>query len=95
MTDETKQSIIEGLFRLGAPCIMLAAVLWMAREAAWSIHSTVIMPVVKSHTEYLDTTRQTLTGIEKTQQQQAVTMDRIAEGQREIKAAIVDGRFDK
>jgi len=94
MTDETKQTILDGLFRLGAPCVILAALLWMAREAAWSIHSTVVIPVVKSHTEYLDATMKTLDGIEKTQQQQATTMERIAEGQQEIKAVIVNRRSD-
>lgn len=94
MTDETKQTILDGLFRLGAPCIILAALLWMLREAAWSVHTTVVLPVVKSHTEYLDATRQTLDGIEKTQQQQAVTMERIVSGQEEIKAVIVNRRSD-
>lgn len=94
MTDETKQTILDGVFRLGAPCIILAGMLWMLREAAWSVHTTVVLPVVKSHTEYLDATRQTLDGIEKTQQQQAVTMERIASGQEEIKAVIVNRRLD-
>lgn len=89
MTDQTKQSIIDGVFRLGAPCIMLAALLWMMREAAQGINTTVLVPMVKSHTEFLDATRQTLDAIEKTQQQQASTMERIAEGQREIKAVII------
>lgn len=89
MTDQTKQNIVEGLFRLGAPCIILAGILWMMREAAQGINATVLMPVVKSHTEFLEATRQTLDGIEKTQQQQAATMERIAEGQQEIKAVIL------
>lgn len=94
MTEQTKQNIIEGLFRLGAPCLMLAAVLWMMREAAQGINATVLMPVVRSHTEFLDATRSTLIGIEKTQQQQAVTMERIAEGQQEIRQVIVRGHAE-
>lgn len=89
MTDETKQSIIDGLFRLGTPCILLAAVLWMAREAASSLHATVVVPIVKSHAEYLEASRKTLDGIEETQRQQAVTMQRIAEGQDELKAVLL------
>lgn len=89
MTDETKQSIIDGLFRLGAPCIILAAVLWMAREAACSLHSTVVVPIVRSHSEYLEASRKTLDGIEKTQQRQAETMQKIAESQDELKAAVL------
>lgn len=92
MTDETKQNIIDGLFRLGVPCIVLAALLWMAREAASSLHSTVVVPIVKSHAEYLEASRKTLNGIEETQRQQAVTMERIAEGQQEIKAVLLQRR---
>lgn len=94
MTDETKQTILDGLFRLGAPCLILAALLWMLREAGQGINSTVLMPVVKSHTEFLDATRKTLDGIEQTQQQQAETLQRIAEGQQEIKAVIVTRRVE-
>lgn len=89
MTDETRQSIIDGLFRLGAPAVILAAMLWMIREASSSVHSTILVPIVQAHTEYLDATRRTLDGIEKTQQQQAATLHEIADGQREIKAVIV------
>lgn len=94
MTDQTRQSIIDGVFRLGAPCIILAALLWMMREAAMGINATVLVPVVKSHTEFLDATRQTLDGIEKTQQQQAETMQKIADGQQELKAVIVTRRTE-
>jgi len=94
MTDETKQTILDGIFRLGAPCLILAALLWMAREAAWSVHTTVVIPWVKSHTDYLEATKSMLDGIEKSQQQQAATMERIAEGQQEIKAVIVNRRSD-
>lgn len=94
MTDQTKQSVIDGVFRLGAPCIILAAFLWMMREAAHGLNATVLIPVVKSHTEFLDATRQTLDGIERTQQQQAVTMERIAEGQQELKSVIVTRRLE-
>lgn len=94
MTDETKQSIIDGLFRLGAPAVILAALLWMIREASYSVHSTILVPIVKSHTEYLEATRHTLDGIERTQQQQATTLHELAEGQREIKAVIVTRRSD-
>jgi len=85
MTEETRQNIVDGFFRLGVPCVVLAAVLWMCREAAFAVHTSVVIPVVKGHTEYLEATRQALTGIEKTQQQQAVTMERIAKGQDEIR----------
>lgn len=94
MTEETKQSILDGLFRLGAPAVILAALLWMIREASSSVHSTILVPIVQAHTEYLDATRKTLDGIEQTQQQQAATLHEIAEGQREIKAVIVTRRGD-
>lgn len=88
MTDETKQTILDGLFRLGAPCVILCFVLWMIREGASNIHTTVVVPMVKHHTEFLDATQKTLDGIEKSQERQAATMDRIAEGQREIQRTL-------
>lgn len=91
MTDETRQSIVDGLFRLGAPAVILAALLWMIREASYSVHATILVPIVKSHTEYLEATRHTLEGIEQAQSQQANTLHELAEGQREIKI-IVSGR---
>lgn len=88
MTDQTRQSIIDGVFRLGVPCVVLAALLWMMREASYSIHTTILVPLVQAHTEYLDATKQTLDGIEKTQQQQADTLKEIVDGQCELKAII-------
>lgn len=92
MTDQTRQSIIDGVFRLGVPCVVLAALLWMMREASYSIHTTILVPLVKAHTEYLDATKQTLDGIEKTQQQQADTLQEVVAGQCEIKAIISKDR---
>jgi hypothetical protein len=92
VTDETKQTLVElGLRvaeRFGVPVVILAAMMLLAREAATTAHTTVILPIIKSHTEFLEATRTTLTEIGKTQQQQAVTLQEIAVGQREIQSAI-------
>lgn len=88
MTDETKQTIIDVSLRVaerfGVPVVILAAVLWMAREAATSVHSTVIVPMIESHTQFLESTSQTLHELGKTQDQQAETLREIAVGQRDI-----------
>jgi hypothetical protein len=74
--------------RFGVPVVILAVLLWMIREAATSLNGTVVVPIVKSHTEFLDTTRETLTEISRTQNQQAMTMKEIAENQKELKIIV-------
>lgn len=83
---------IKAAQQLGVPVIILAVLLWLIRDAAVSLHSTVLVPIVQSHTEFLESTRATLEEIGKTQQQQATTMSEIASGQREIKAAVTTGK---
>lgn len=74
--------------RFGVPVVLLAAMLWMVREAAVSLNGSVVVPIVRSHTEFLDTTRETLTEISRTQNQQATTMAQIAENQKELKVIV-------
>jgi hypothetical protein len=77
--------------RFGVPVVLLAVLLWLIRDAAVTLHGTVVVPVVKSHTEFLQSTRETLDEIGKTQQQQAGVMQEIAVGQREIRQALSRG----
>jgi hypothetical protein len=92
MSDEPAPSIAEIALRVaerfGLPVVLLAVVLWLIRDAAISIHGTVVVPVVKSHTEFLDATRETLNEIGMSQTQQAKTMQELAAGQREIQQAV-------
>ena len=74
--------------RLGVPLLILAALLFMAREAGMALYSGGVQPLVKAHTEFLERTTETLQGIETTQQQQADTMEEIVGGQREITTII-------
>jgi hypothetical protein len=74
--------------RFGVPVVLLAVLVWFLRDAAVTLHSTVLVPVVKSHTEFLDSTRKTLEEIGSTQEQQAKTLQEIAVGQREIQQAV-------
>lgn len=93
MTDRTRQNIVDSAIRaaerLGVSVVILGAVLWMCREAATTIHTTVVIPVVKSHTEFLESTQETLSEIGKTQMRQSRTMEEIAEGQVEIKHVLL------
>lgn len=93
MTEATKQTIIDTLIKaageFGVPVVILAAFIWMAREAATSLHGTVVVPIVKSHTEFLDSTRDTLHEISQTQAQQAATLKEMAISQIEIKQAVL------
>ncbi len=74
--------------RLGVPLLILAALLFMAREAGMALYSGGVQPLVKAHTEFLERTTETLQGIETTQQQQAENMQEIVAGQREITTII-------
>jgi hypothetical protein len=89
----SSESFVEAAFRVaerfGVPLVLLAVVLWFARDAAVTLHSTVLVPIVKSHTEFLDSTRETLDEIGKTQFKQAETLQAIAADQHEIKQAVV------
>ena len=75
--------------RFGVPCVILAAILLMTREAATSLHNTVLVPIVQSHTEFLESTRATLQQIGRTQEKQAETLDELAKSQDEIRHAVI------
>lgn len=92
MAGDKEQSTLEVAIRIaerfGVPVVLLAVLVWFLRDAAVTLHGTVLVPVVKSHTEFLDSTRQTLEEIGSTQQQQAKTLQELAVGQREIQQAV-------
>ena len=93
MTSGTRQNIVDSAIRaaerLGVSVVILGAILWLCREAATTLHTTVVVPVVQSHTEFLRSTSETLSEIGKTQMQQAHTMEEIAEGQTEIRHVLL------
>lgn len=70
--------------RLGVPLLILAAVLWMSREAGMALYTTAIVPLVEAHGKFLDSTSRNLEEIGTTQRQQAETLQEIAVGQKEI-----------
>jgi len=74
--------------RFGVPVMLLIVVLFFAREACVSIHSTLLVPIVKSHVEFLESTSQTLHEIDQTQAQQALILGEISIGQRAIQQAL-------
>lgn len=74
--------------RFGVPCLILAAVLWMIRDAGMALHTTLLQPVVASHTRFLEVTQETLREIGKAQDKQADTLQEIATGQRELQHAV-------
>lgn len=92
MADDKEVTLLDAVGRIaerfGVPVVLLAVLVWFLRDAAVTLHTTVLVPIVKSHTEFLDTTRQTLDEIGTTQQQQAKTLQEIAVGQREIQQAV-------
>jgi hypothetical protein len=87
----TRSEIVEALGPTGAflnsigiPAGVLLLILYMFWSGSAALHETVVLPVVKSHTEYLEQTSATLRSLGETQCRQAETLQEIAVGQREI-----------
>jgi hypothetical protein len=95
VTDESKAALADSLLKvgtqLGVPVLILAAFLWMAREAGFAMYSGAVIPIVEAHTRFLESTESTLKEIGATQKQQAETMQEIVVGQREL-ATIIESR---
>ena len=95
MTDESKAALADSLLKvgtqLGVPVLILAAFLWMAREAGFALYSGAVVPIVEAHTRFLESTESTLKEIGSTQKQQAETMQEIVVGQRGL-ATIIEAR---
>jgi NAD(P)H-hydrate repair Nnr-like enzyme with NAD(P)H-hydrate dehydratase domain len=79
--EDVKGTLLTIAERFGVPCVILATFIWMAREAAVSLHSTVVIPIVTDHREFLDRMCQT-------QEKQAETLEELAEGQNEIRSVL-------
>ena len=86
--EEVKSTLISVAEKFGVPCVILAAFMWMAREAAVSVHKTVVVPMVESHTEFLDSTRDTLDRMCTTQERQEETLEELASGQSDIRSIL-------
>jgi hypothetical protein len=63
-TESFVESALRVAERFGVPLVLLAVVIWFMRDAAITLHGTVLVPIVKSHTEFLDSTRETLDEME-------------------------------
>jgi hypothetical protein len=88
-TESFVESALRVAERFGVPLVLLAVAIWFMRDAAITLHGTVLVPIVKSHTEFLDSTRETLDEIGKTQFKQAETLQAIAADQHAIRQAVV------
>lgn len=80
--------------RFGVPVLILGALLWMTREAATVLHDSVVVPVVKGHSEFLESTHRTLTEISHTQKAHAETLKELTAVQAEIRDAVIHCRED-
>lgn len=91
-TDELKAGVLDTLLRtaerFGVPVVLLGVVIWMGREAAISLHGTLVKPVVESHVQFLEQTSETLKEISQVQGQQAATLEELAHGQRELRERV-------
>ena len=83
--EEIKQNVLDTFLRItdrfGVPCVILAVVLYFGREAAIALHDSVVEPVVKSHVEFLESTKETMA-------KQADTLQELAKGQQEIQQVL-------
>jgi hypothetical protein len=93
---EETPKMLEFAFRaakeFGLPCVLLGVVIYLFREAAITVHGTVLVPVVESHTRFIESTQETLREISTTQERQAETLREIAIGQHEIQQAVTRTR---
>ena len=74
--------------RFGVPVALLAVLLWFLHSACVSIHSTLLVPIVEGHIEFLDATSLTLREIEQTQHQLYNSLKEVSIGQRAIQQAL-------
>jgi hypothetical protein len=83
--EELKQGVLDTFLRIadrfGVPCVILAVVLYFGREAAIALHDSVVEPVVQSHVEFLESTKETMA-------KQADTLQELAKGQQEIQQVL-------
>lgn len=95
MTQQTRDMVDVGIRiarEFGFPCVVLAVIGWWGQMAAVALHETVLVPVVESHTTFLQATSETLSTLSKAQERQADTLEELAAGQAAIRQAIGDGR---
>jgi hypothetical protein len=90
--DELKQGVLDSMLRIaerfGVPVVLLGVLIWLGREAAISMHGTIVKPVVEAHVDFLETTSATLKEISVTQEKQAETLDELAHGQRDLREEV-------
>jgi hypothetical protein len=83
--EELKQGVLDTFLRIadrfGVPCVILAVILYFGREAAIALHDSVVEPVVQSHVEFLESTKETMA-------KQADTLQELAKGQQEIQQVL-------
>lgn len=92
--DELKQGVLDTLLRIGerfgVPVVLLGVVIWLGRDAAITLHGSLVEPVVKAHVDFLEATSRTLREISEVQTQQAATLEELAQGQHEVKRILVE-----
>lgn len=91
MTQKTSDMIdvaIRVAREFGFPCIVLAVLAYWGQLAAVALHETLLVPVVESHTTFLEATSDTLRVLGSAQERQAETLEEIAAGQLQIQKAL-------
>jgi hypothetical protein len=78
--EKATEMFLKAAERFGVPVVLLCVFLWMARETAIAVHTTVVAPVVTSHTKFIDT-------ISEQSKQQTQAMQAQAEAFRELAEA--------
>lgn len=90
--EELRQGALDAFLRIaerfGVPVVLLAVIIWLGREAAISLHGTLVKPVVESHVQFLETTSETLKEISTVQTRQAETLEELAHGQQELRERV-------
>lgn len=53
--ESISETLVKVAERFGVPVVLLGVVIWLGREAAITIHTTIVTPVVESHTQFIET----------------------------------------
>lgn len=101
MSIETlSEAILKIAERFGVPVVLLGIAIWLGREAAITIHATVVTPVVESHTAFIETICEQAKQQTKAMESQAGAFKELAEAHDEqitilrqaFPASVAEGR---
>lgn len=81
--ESISETLVKVAERFGVPVVLLGIVIWLGREAAITIHTSVVTPVVESHTQFIETICEQAKQQTKAMESQAGAFKELAEAHEE------------